>query len=111
MNKKWQKIKKQILGEKFDLSLVFADNKLMKHLNEQYREKSRTSNVFSFSLSKNIGEIFLNTASIRKEAKKMKVPVKKYTDYLFIHSLLHLKGYKHGEKMEKEEQKILKKYG
>lgn len=111
MNKRWQQTKNQVLGENFDLSLVFADNKLMKKLNERYRKKTGATNVLSFCLSKNIGEIFLNRGGITKTAQKIKLPVKKYTDYLFIHSLLHLKGYKHGKRMEREEQRILKKYG
>jgi len=30
--------------------------------------------------------------------------------YLFIHGLLHLKGFAHGKKMEKEEEKIRLKF-
>ena len=93
MRKKWEKIKNQVLGKKFDLSVVVADSRMMKKLNENYRRKKCPANVLSFSLSKNMGEIFINKKADRK-------------DFLFIHSLLHLKGLKHGKIMEREEQKI-----
>lgn len=99
MKKKWQKIKNQVLGKKYDLSAVFADNALMKELNKTYRKKAEPANVLSFALSKKEGEIFIN-----KKFEKQK-----YSDYLFVHSLLHLKGFKHGKKMETEE-KIIKRF-
>jgi len=96
MRKRWEKIKNQVLGKKFDLSVVFAGSAMMKKLNEVYRKKKGAAEVLSFPLSKTMGEIFINKKAARP-------------DYLFIHSLLHLKGFKHGKKMEAEEQKIIKK--
>jgi ssRNA-specific RNase YbeY (16S rRNA maturation enzyme) len=93
MRKKWERIKNQVLGKKFDLSVVFASNAMMKKLNETYRKKKGATNVLSFPLSKTMGEIFIN--------KKANRP-----DYLFIHSLLHLKGLEHGRRMDDEEKKI-----
>lgn len=98
MEKKLKLIKNHILGEKYELSLVFAKNELMKKLNTIYRGKNKPTNVLSFPLTKNEGEIFINQKN------------KKETPLLFIHALLHLKKYKHGEKMEKEEEKLLKKF-
>lgn len=97
MKRKWKKIKNEVLGKEYDLSIVFAGNALMKKLNKTYRKKPEAANVLSFPLSRKEGEIFIN----KKLAKQ-----KDYIDYLFIHSLLHLKGFKHGKKMEKEEKKI-----
>lgn len=93
MRKKWQKIKNSVLGKGYDLSAVFASNDLMKKLNETYRKKKGATNVLSFSLSPTLGEIFINKKAVNP-------------DYLFIHSLLHLKGSKHGKRMEKEEKKL-----
>ncbi len=93
MKKRWKKIKNQVLGKKFDLSVVFADRAMMKKLNETYRKKKGATDILSFSLSKTMGEIFINKKAVNP-------------DYLFIHSLLHLKGLKHGKKMEVEEKKI-----
>jgi rRNA maturation RNase YbeY len=100
MKKGWRKIKNQVLGKEYDLSAVFADNVLMKELNKTYRKKTGPANVLSFPLSKTMGEIFIN-----KKFEKQK-----YSDYLFIHSLLHLKGLRHGKKMSDEEKKIIKSF-
>lgn len=93
MRRKWEKIKNKVLGKKFDLSVVLADRAMMKKLNETYRKKKGATDVLSFPLSKTMGEIFIS----KKAAQK---------DYLFIHSLLHLKGLRHGKIMEKEEKKL-----
>ncbi|MBU3925909.1 rRNA maturation RNase YbeY [Patescibacteria group bacterium] len=102
MNKKWQELKNEILGENFNLSLVYATNRLIRKLNKIYRKKDKPTTVLSFPLSKKDGEIFLNLALIKKEKINL--------DYLFIHSLLHLKGFRHGVKMEKKEKSIFKKF-
>ena len=91
-------------SRKFELSVVFAQPHFMRRLNKQYRGKNKTANVLSFALEKGKvgpGEIFLNI-------KEKKLP------YLFLHGMLHLKGYDHvkksdARKMEKLEQKILNK--
>jgi ssRNA-specific RNase YbeY (16S rRNA maturation enzyme) len=96
----WRKIAEKVLGKKYDLSLVFAADTLMKKLNSQYRRKNQPASVLSFPLSKNEGEIFINLNQ------------KKYPPiYLFIHALLHLKGLKHGAKMKERENKLMKEYG
>lgn len=98
MDKKFKKIKDDILGKEYELSLVFAKDSLMKKLNLTYRKKNKSTNVLSFSLSENEGEIF-----IRESDKKDAL-------FLFIHSLLHLKGYEHCAKMEIQEDILMKKY-
>ncbi len=92
----WRKIKEKVLGKKYELSLVFAGNTLMKKLNFKYRRKSRPATVLSFFLLKNQGEIFINLQ------QKTHSPL-----ILFIHGLLHLKSFKHGAKMEAEEKRLL----
>ena len=105
---RWERVKNKTLGKKYDLSIVASDDKLMKKLNKEYRKKDKTTNVLSFPLSEDTGEIFINIPLAKKEAKDCGSTIKKYLDFLFIHSLLHLNGYDHGEKMEREEEKLLK---
>lgn len=72
-----------------------------KQLTKAQLHKTPTSNVLSFPLSKTSGEIVI-----------CKSAAKPYTlEFLFIHGLLHLKGYKHGGIMEHEEAKLVKKFG
>lgn len=99
MNRTWLKLKNKILGENYDLSFSYAGKDEMRRLNKLYRKKDYPANVLSFPLSKNEGEILIN-----KNYRD-----KKYVDYLFVHSLLHLAGLKHGLKMDVQETKIMQK--
>ena len=109
-NKKWEKIKKEILGERYELSVVYAPEGIMRKLSRKYRKKDKAPNVLSFPLSKEMGEIFISRERAVREAKKLGISQKAYLDYLFIHSLLHLKGMRHGRAMKEEEKKFLKKH-
>jgi probable rRNA maturation factor len=100
-----------VLGNKYDVSVVFCGEKLSQRLNRTYRKKNKPTNVLSFPLSKHEGEIFLNLIRIKKEAQKKGLPWAGYLSYLFIHGLLHLKGHDHGSRMEAEEKRILKLFG
>lgn len=103
-------IAEKMLGKKFDLSLVFVGNALSKRLNTTYREKHKSTNVLAFPLSKNSGEIYINIPLARKEAKKFESTPLSHIHFLFVHGLLHLKGYDHGPAMERLEQQCMKKY-
>lgn len=98
----WQKMKNYILGEKYDLSLVFAGDRLLMDLNKRYRKKNKAADILSFSLSKSQGEMFINLKRCRR---------KDYLAFIYIHGLLHLKGLSHGVKMENKEKAIMKKFG
>lgn len=108
MKKDWIKLKEEVLGKKYELSLVFAKEELMEKLHQNHLKKNGATTVLSFSLSKNLGEIFLCPQFIKKEAKKYEFKYNEHLKKLFIHGLLHLKGMRHGEKMDTEEQKILR---
>lgn len=104
------KIKDRILGRHFELSLVIIGDKKSRTLNKTFRNKDKTANILSFSLDKDIGEIFLNIKKASIESVEFEMKPKDFLYYLIIHSMLHLKDFKHGEAMEKEEQKILKEF-
>ena len=89
----WKKIKEKILGKKYELGIILSGEKKLKNLNKKYRKKDKKIEVLSFPYSKDEGEIYID---IRQKKERLA--------FLFIHGLLHLKGLKHGEKMEKLEQ-------
>ncbi|MAZ40793.1 rRNA maturation RNase YbeY [bacterium] len=107
----FEKIKNSVLGRRYSLSLVLCGNTLTHKFNKQYRKKDKPTNVLSFPLEENEGEIFLNLPLIKKEAQELDQTVSARTGYLFIHGLLHLKGYQHGSTMEKEEEALLRRFG
>lgn len=97
------------LGEKYDLSLVFVSESESKSLNKKYRGKDKPANVLSFPLSKNAGEMVICLKEARRDAPRFNMGYPSFVALLFIHGLLHLKGMRHGSKMEGKEKEILKK--
>lgn len=105
-----KKVKEEILGKNYYLSLVFVGEKLSQKINKEYRKKNKPANILSFSLEKNSGEIFIDSNTAKKEAEKAGLNYKKFALRLFIHACLHLKGYSHSSRMNKEEDKFLAKF-
>ena len=106
----FEKIAKEILGDAYELSLVVCGDSLALRMNKEYRKKAYKPNVLSFPLSKYEGEIFLNVQCGIREAKKYGTIPQKRLALLFVHGCFHLKGLKHGAKMETAEQTILKRF-
>lgn len=104
------KLKEKILGKKYALSVVFVGDKRAKALNKKYRGRNYSPDVLAFPLSKNSGEIFIAPKAALRQAALFGENAGKYTARLFIHGLLHLKGYEHGSKMECEEESIKREF-
>jgi rRNA maturation RNase YbeY len=104
----YREIKRTILGHRYQLSLNFIGRTRATTLNQQYRQKSYSPNVLSFPLDKTVGEIFICPEVSISEAKSYNLSPDGYIAFLFIHGLLHLKGYDHGDNMDKLEQKYIK---
>lgn len=104
-------MKNAILGTSYTLSLTFVGKDRARALNMQYRNATYIPNVLSFPLDKNTGEIFITPAIAKKEARKFNLSPKGHIGFLFIHGLLHLKGYPHGATMEKAEKKYMQRFG
>ena len=107
----YQEIKEAILGKKYQLSLSFVGTKRAQTINTIYRHKTYVPNVLSFPLDETHGEIIICPKIAYPEAKDFSLSKEGYIAFLFIHGLLHLKGYDHGDTMEKLEQRNLKRFG
>lgn len=103
-------IKDAVLGKHYDLSLVFCADHLSRRLNRTYRQKDKPTNILSFTISKNSGEIFINLPLSKKQSKKFDRRPDNFIAFLFIHGLFHLKGMDHGDTMERAEEKVRRKF-
>lgn len=106
----YKKIAEDIVGKDYALSLVFVGDTRSRALNYAYRKKTYIPNVLSFPLSKTEGEMFINPREARRQAPRFEMSTTKFIGYLFIHGLLHLKGYAHGDTMEGAESRYMKRY-
>ncbi len=104
-------IAENILGKKHTLSIVLCGDRLSRRLNRTYRQKDRPTNILSFTLSTNEGEIYLCLPQIRRELKKFDRDFDNLVAYLLIHGLFHLKGMEHGSTMESKEATACRKFG
>ena len=107
----FDRIKNVCLGKNYNLSLVFIAEKRSRVLNKSYRGKNKPTNILSFPLDKNNGEIFITLSVVKKEAKKFVRKFDNFLAFLFIHGLMHLKGMKHGSTMDRAEKKLRKRFG
>ena len=107
----YEKIKNDILGHEYVVSLVFVGPKRAQALNRTYRKKTYVPNVLAFPIDDTCGEIYMCTQNLKKEALQYGMSVRIFTGFLFIHALLHLKGHDHSDTMERMEIRYLKKYG
>lgn len=106
----FEKMKNDILGKNYSLSIAYVGEKKSREINKHYRKKDKPTNVLSFSLHKNEGELVLCPAVIKTEAKSFEKTFSQFLGFLVIHGMLHLKGMKHSSTMEKAEKKYCEKY-
>ena len=105
------RIKNAVLGKKYELSVAIVGTSKMCELNRHWRDKDEPTDILSFPLSETEGEIYINPAMAKKEAKKFDRSYDNFILFLFIHGLVHLKGYEHGSRMEAIEKKFRKEFG
>jgi len=103
-------IKEASLGNNYSLSVIFTSSAKIKKLNLIYRDKKTSTDILSFPLNKNEGEIYISLSEAKKEAKKFDRQFDNFIGFLFIHGCVHLIGYDHGSTMENIEVKLRRKF-
>ena len=125
LNHKLNKIVSTILDqEKMSdcvINLRLLNDKEMKKLNMQFRQKDKTTNVLSFpnddisvKQTKNIGDIAISVEYVKAEAKKEGKTFDDHIIHMLIHGIYHILGLDHendkmAEIMEKKEVALLSK--
>jgi probable rRNA maturation factor len=93
------------------LSLRITDNEELFALNLQFRGIKKTTDVLSFPAdfmdpdleSRYLGDVVISYPQAAEQAQKRGHGVEAELQLLVIHGVLHLLGYDHGNKKEKEE--------
>lgn len=100
-----------------DLELIIVDNKTIKEINFEYRQKDEATDVLSFPVDGDfthlpLGTIIISVDFVEEKSKEYGHSFNDELNLLFIHGLLHLLGYDHevdnGEHRQKEEELIKK---
>ena len=106
--------KYKFMNKKVSLTLLLSNNKNIKKLNKNFRNKNKSTDILSFPFSKKkkiskdiyIGDIIISYNFIDKPKSQ---PVKLFKDKLiktFIHGFLHLLNFDHVK--NKDYKKMLK---
>jgi probable rRNA maturation factor len=106
----FNRVKNEILGKDYSLSIAFVNAKKSREINKKYRNKNKPTSILSFALSKNTGELILCKEIIKRELKKFNRTFRQFLGFLVIHGMLHLKGMEHSSRMERAEAKYDQKY-
>lgn len=103
-------IKNSILGKDHEVSLIFIGSYRAQNLNITHRQKDYIPNILTFELDDNHTEIFICPDTAKKQYKDFDLSLSDYYAFLFIHGCLHATGLPHGDEMDAQEEKYLKKY-
>jgi len=108
-------------NKKITLSLLLSNNKCIKKLNKNFRNKNKSTDILSFPLAKKtmiskktyIGDIIISYNFMNKPKSQNIKNFKKKVIKTFIHGYLHLLGFDHikdkdYKKMLREEERIYK---
>ncbi len=113
--------KYQFFNNKVTFSLLLSNNKNIKKLNKNFRNKNKSTDILSFPLSTKVkikkktylGDIIISYNFLDKSNFKNSEAFKQRVVKIFIHGFLHLLGFDHKkkrqyDKMLREEELLYK---
>ncbi|MDE2078785.1 MAG: rRNA maturation RNase YbeY [Patescibacteria group bacterium] len=106
----FENIAEHILGKKYQLSVTFVSPQKMRALNRRARGIDRSTDILSFALSDDMGELYISLPNAKKKAPTFGMTERDYLGFLFIHGCLHLEGHDHGRTMEQLERKFCRAF-
>jgi len=105
-----------------EVSVTFCDNKYIKKLNGEFRDKDAATDVLSFPMydfeeekelplnpdgSISLGDIVVSLERAAEQAKEIGNSFEREVAFLVIHSTLHLLGYDHERSADDDEAQCL----
>jgi len=113
-----KKVLKTIGRKNWEVSVLFCNNRYIKSLNAQYRNKDEATDVLSFPLGETVegrylaGDIVISLDALEENTRFFKVSADEELRRLLVHGILHLAGEDHAtnkteESMLKTQEEIL----
>lgn len=104
---------KILSGEKKiqNINIILTDDKYITRLNRKFLKKNRSTDVLSFGMKEGkkmvpesdlLGEIYISLDRAKKQAKDYHHSLQNEIKALAVHGLLHLLGYDHKKKEQRE---------
>ncbi len=104
--------------ERSELSILLANDQLIRRINREHRDKDRTTDVLSFPQNEFtrplvveggggglglLGDVIISLDTAQRQAASRKRPLLEEVRFLLAHGLLHLLGYDHDTAEKKKE--------
>lgn len=106
-----------------EVSVVLSDDEYIHQLNRHYRGKDCPTDVLSFALNEGeepeiigkpeeilLGDIIISIETAARQAEEYGHNLERELAYLTVHGILHLLGYDHMTKDEKQEMRQEEEY-
>lgn len=99
-----KRLASKILKKGQSVSLAFVDDGSIRALNKKYRHLDRATDVLSFEMDEGemLGDIVISVDTAKKNAKRFKSTFADEIKRLTVHGLLHLQGYDHMKKRDRD---------
>ena len=90
-------------------NFIFVDDRHLSDMHEQYLQDPSKTDVITFNLGEDKieGEIYISAERAVEQAREYSVSLEEEIIRLFIHGLLHLKGYNDKTESERAEMKTI----
>lgn len=108
-------IKESLLAEgkslDYEVSVSLVNNEEIQELNKEYRGVNRSTDVLSFPLEDEfgnmplLGDIIISVEKALEQSKEFDHSLERELAYLTAHSMFHLMGYDHMEEDDKKEMR------
>ncbi len=95
---------------KFNINVIFVDDKYITVLNKKYLKHNGTTDVISFPLSESDileGDVYINLQQAKRQAIDYSVTYSDEVKRLVIHGILHLIGYSDKNKSDRQVMTML----
>ena len=94
------------LSDKNEICISFVDDKTMRSLNKEYRKIDKTTDVLSFTQDGSLlGDVVISLETAKKHSAVYQTSAGNEIKRLIIHGILHLLGYDHKKKKEREDMR------
>jgi rRNA maturation RNase YbeY len=96
------------------LNYIFTSDNILLQLNREYLNHSTLTDIITFDLSENDGEItgdiYISIDRAKENAREFKVSLSNEVNRLLIHGVLHLIGYKDKSTEDKQEMRAKEEF-
>ena len=98
------------------IDMTIVDDEMIRQINSEYRQQDVSTDVLSFpqyerddDLTNEVpllyGDVVISLEHAKAQAESYNHSLKRELSYLFVHSLLHLRGYDHMVENDKKEMR------